>query len=200
MDDRARREAASRPARARPEDAAPLARLLASAFRDDPISHWVVGGGGPDVAAAEAYFRVALAQRIPHGGVWTTTDHGACADGLPPGAEAAPSGFLGQVVALTLDPASLDPGQRARAAAIEAAMVANHPAEPHYYLGFIAVEPALRGMGLGSALLNAVLAHMDEEGVPTYLENSVTVRRRPRGAVLAAAVSASRAAAFRGGS
>jgi ribosomal protein S18 acetylase RimI-like enzyme len=52
------------------------------------------------------------------------------------------------------------------------AMGKNHPHERHYYLSFIAVAPRLQGMGLGSALLEATLARIDETEVPAYLENS----------------------------
>jgi ribosomal protein S18 acetylase RimI-like enzyme len=39
-------------------------------------------------------------------------------------------------------------------------------------LYFLAVDPALQGMGLGSRILDATLKRIDEMGLPAYLENS----------------------------
>jgi ribosomal protein S18 acetylase RimI-like enzyme len=41
--------------------------------------------------------------------------------------------------------------------------------EPHWYLDAIAVEPERQGRGIGSALLDAVHARIDAEGVPIVL-------------------------------
>jgi ribosomal protein S18 acetylase RimI-like enzyme len=51
----------------------------------------------------------------------------------------------------------------------------HHP--PSYYLAAVGVEPALHGRGLGSALMEPVLAAADSEGTAAYLEAS-TVRSR----------------------
>lgn len=47
---------------------------------------------------------------------------------------------------------------------------AHHPQDPHYYLQFIGVRPACQGIGIGSALLRAVLDRCDLEGAAAYLE------------------------------
>lgn len=47
-----------------------------------------------------------------------------------------------------------------------------HPEEPHYYLSTVGVRQRHRGAGLGSALLERVLAVCDREGVGAYLESS----------------------------
>ncbi len=44
-----------------------------------------------------------------------------------------------------------------------------HPAEPHWYLAFVGVDPSLRGQGIGSTLLAPVLQRADADGVPCYL-------------------------------
>lgn len=46
------------------------------------------------------------------------------------------------------------------------------PEFPHFYLGMLGACDAARGQGLGSALLERVLAVCDAEGLPSYLESS----------------------------
>ena len=41
---------------------------------------------------------------------------------------------------------------------------------PHWYLALIAVEPELQREGLGSALLRPMLARLDQQQMPCYLE------------------------------
>ena len=55
---------------------------------------------------------------------------------------------------------------------------AHHPHEPHWYLGFLGVQPALQGLGLGSALLQATLVGVDAAGEPAYLEATSADNRR----------------------
>jgi ribosomal protein S18 acetylase RimI-like enzyme len=43
------------------------------------------------------------------------------------------------------------------------------PSAPHWYLPFIGVDPAGRGLGLGSLLLRAGLSRVDEDGVECRL-------------------------------
>ncbi len=51
----------------------------------------------------------------------------------------------------------------------------SHPEEPHWYLNFIGVDTHRQGQGLGSAVLKASLASVDEEGAIAYLESSNVV-------------------------
>lgn len=43
-------------------------------------------------------------------------------------------------------------------------------AGPHWYLALIGVEPSRQGQGLGVAMLRAMFARIDGEGLPCYLE------------------------------
>lgn len=47
-----------------------------------------------------------------------------------------------------------------------------HPAEPHWYLPMIGVDPAHQGSGIGSALMAESLKAVDRDGLPAYLESS----------------------------
>lgn len=46
------------------------------------------------------------------------------------------------------------------------------PTEPHWYLAYIAVDPAHRGKGLGTALMNYSLDICDRDHIPAYLEST----------------------------
>jgi ribosomal protein S18 acetylase RimI-like enzyme len=48
------------------------------------------------------------------------------------------------------------------------------PSEPHWYLAYIAVDPAHRGKGLGTALMNHSLDIIDRQQLPAYLESTNT--------------------------
>ena len=45
-----------------------------------------------------------------------------------------------------------------------------HPARPYWYLAVVGVEPGARGLGIGTRLLEPVLARAYEAGQPCYLE------------------------------
>ena len=45
-----------------------------------------------------------------------------------------------------------------------------HVTGPHWYLEFIGTAPELRGKGYASKLLRPMLARLDKEGLPCYLE------------------------------
>jgi ribosomal protein S18 acetylase RimI-like enzyme len=47
-----------------------------------------------------------------------------------------------------------------------------HPHEPHWYLGALGVEPDRQGNGVGTALLEEILAICDRECEGAYLEAS----------------------------
>jgi ribosomal protein S18 acetylase RimI-like enzyme len=53
-----------------------------------------------------------------------------------------------------------------------------HPAEPHWYLPLIGVDPMSQGQGTGSALLRHALKMCDSQRVPAYLEAS-SPRNKP---------------------
>jgi len=42
--------------------------------------------------------------------------------------------------------------------------------EPHTYLGLLAVDPFYQGKGYAGALLRPMLNHLDEQGLPCYVE------------------------------
>jgi GNAT superfamily N-acetyltransferase len=51
----------------------------------------------------------------------------------------------------------------------------HHPEEPHYYLEYIGVEPALQGRGLGSTILEHLTNRADQAQVGCYLETATRI-------------------------
>lgn len=51
-------------------------------------------------------------------------------------------------------------------------MRSHRPEEPHWYLGILGTHPDSQNQGLGSAVLQTMLAKADHLGVPTFLESS----------------------------
>jgi GNAT superfamily N-acetyltransferase len=47
-----------------------------------------------------------------------------------------------------------------------------HPREPHYYLRLLGCDPAMQGKGIGAALLAPMMAKLDADKMPAYLESS----------------------------
>nr|PZN14377.1 MAG: GNAT family N-acetyltransferase [Pseudomonadota bacterium] len=70
------------------------------------------------------------------------------------------------------------PRQRDEVFAVFEEMGKRHPAQPHWYLPLIGVEPTWQGRGLGSALLRPILALCDATGRLAYLE-STNPKNRP---------------------
>lgn len=53
-------------------------------------------------------------------------------------------------------------------------MAKYHPAEPHWYLPVLGVDPSKQGKGLGSVLMRHVLSQCDRTNKLPYLESSNT--------------------------
>lgn len=165
--------AAASPRRAEPEDAGALARLFTAAFLEDPVLDWMARSGPKRTTGLEAFFfRLLYGRAIPAGEVWMSDDGAACVIWLPPGLSACPAGAIAQLRLLPLFVQLRGFGRLARGAALSSAMEKAHPRERHFYLFFMAVHPSFQGKGLGSAILEATLKHIDETGMPAYLENS----------------------------
>ena len=108
---------------------------------------------------------------FPHDEVWMTAGGAAAAVWLPP-----PGRWqLSRPQQLRLLP-SLVRFLGLRTASVLGGlerMEARHPQDrSHWYLFILGTEPAAQGRGLGSALLGQVLARVDANGLPAYLESS----------------------------
>lgn len=156
--------------KARPEQAATLARTLARAFHADPVITWLVPDSSRRLVASERAFAL-FARRIwlPHDETYVVGDAAGVCVWVPPGAW-RPS--IGERLALLPGLARISGRLLLRMLRAQAALEKDHPSDPHYYLPFMGVEPERQGRGMGSALMHPVLRRCDAEGIPAYLEAS----------------------------
>jgi GNAT superfamily N-acetyltransferase len=158
---------------ARRHDAAVLGEVLADAFAEDPVFAWLIP---PQVRSREYRLRTFftsmsrgyLRQGKP---CYVTGDASAAALWAAPGGwsmplsqillEAAPSGlaFRGRL-------------QRALRTQLQIERLHAAQSRPHWYLGYLGARRDRQGQGLGTQLLREVLAPLDTDGVPAYLESS----------------------------
>ena len=148
---------------------------LSAAFHRDPVFEWIY----PDVAHRRAalphFFSVVLEQFASRHQVRTTPDADGVALWLPPGEELLPEAVAEPVIAELVEGAGPAADRLMEAFTV---LEEHHPHEPHWYLGFLGVQPALQGLGIGSALMQATLAGVDAHGEPAYLEATSSQNRR----------------------
>lgn len=154
---------------ARPDDIDAIVEVLTSAFFRDPL--W-----GPvfddDTRALDAavMWRVFATSALRYPWTFVTQGREAVAIWIPPGE-----------TELTAEEDEGFTGVLERAAGVDSAqsimriyeqLDAAHPAEPYFYLSLLGVHDDYRGLGLGMALLEDTLTHIDALGSPAYLESS----------------------------
>ena len=153
-------------------DAPRLAQALASAFHVDPVIAWVFPDEQRRRGVLAAFMEFRLRElAFPHDEVWMTGGGAAAAVWLPP-----PGRWrLSRAQRLRLLPPLVRFFGLRTASVLGGLerMEKRHPEDrSHWYLFILGTEPAARGQGLGSALLAQVLARVDADGMPAYLESS----------------------------
>jgi ribosomal protein S18 acetylase RimI-like enzyme len=144
--------------------------MLVRAFDDDPVVHFMFAGRRRRQMGLHSFFTSQIRrQYLPLGHVYTTDDRSGVAVWGPP--DRPRNGWKELVQLLPTAPFLLS-GRTHRALKLLLEVDARHPKEPHWYLATLATAPEQQGKGIGSALLEAMLARVDEEGVPAYLESS----------------------------
>lgn len=147
----------------------PLSASLAKAFYDDPVSEYLFPAERGRLRRLEWYFRLQIRSVfLARGESWTSSGLEGGALWMPPRQSAlTPREGLGQLPIVAILGRRTGPAMR-----LVRLLEDNHPRTPHFYLGPIGIDPDAQRRGLGSALMEAVLARCDEEGIPAYLESS----------------------------
>lgn len=145
--------------------------VLGRAFVEDPIWGWLVRGPDREKRLTSVFTAFAgTASRTRGAAVLVTTAHTAAAVWLPPGAWRAP--LHDQVRAAPTLTRALRPGGVLRGLRLQNAVDPHHPREPHWYLEALGAVPEARGTGVGPSVVQPVLDHCDDQGLPAYLESS----------------------------
>jgi ribosomal protein S18 acetylase RimI-like enzyme len=151
-------------------DAAELEKAwntLTLAFSTDPCTRYIWPTPHAFLAGYPRLLQAVGGPKLERGRVFATEDFSAAALWLPPGVTSdsdAIEVLIGETVGAE---------RQSVAAQVGEGIDAHHPAEPHWYLSMIGVDPARQGRGLGSAMLAHCLATLvDAEGAIAYLESS----------------------------
>jgi GNAT superfamily N-acetyltransferase len=157
--------------RATAADVPALAGMLARAFLDDPVAMWAFGSERVRPRALERFQATRLRQLLADDEVWTVDDLSCAALWAVPGRWRPKPREEAQVARCFLHPRLI---ARLPLTAVGWQLLERrHPREPeHWYLAVLGTDPSAQGRGLGSAILSAMLAQCDRDGVPAYLESS----------------------------
>ena len=145
----------------------------AAAFAADPLMHFFFARNPTGVRAASArFFSLLMRARLALGMPTLVARHDASVAGLVMGYDTSPPEWRDEHTREWAQFESEIPGVVERFDAYERAADRFRPDTPHYYLGVIAVEPALKGKGLGRELLQAfcALSARDTRSSGVYLE------------------------------
>jgi GNAT superfamily N-acetyltransferase len=148
-------------------------RVLSTAFAADPIfSHYFPDAAQHSVVLG-AFFDDIVRSHLRFGHVYAALLDGSLVGAAlwrPPDARLPTARDRQREMATERRVRAVDPIAADALFAGFAATLRDHPAEPHWYLFFTGIEPALQGRGLGSLLLAPVLAIADRSRTLCYLE------------------------------
>ena len=149
-----------------PADEPRVVDTIVLAFAADPVARWC----WPDshqYLTGMPRFTVAFGGRaFGRDTDYFTEDYSGAALWLPPGLHPDEES-LGRIVEQTVAPST-----RGDLLHMLEQMGSYHPAEPHWYLPLIGVDPAHQGSGRGSALMKHALQQCDRDKSPAYLEST----------------------------
>ncbi len=150
----------------KPADRARLLHTLVLGFSADPVARWASPDAATYLDRRHQFFDAFGGAAFAHETAFVADDGAAVATWLPPGVE--PDGAVMAAIMDEQTPA----GRKPEMDDLFEQMDRFHPKEPHWYLPLIAADPAYRGRGLGSALMEAAIARIDADGRPAWLESS----------------------------
>jgi len=161
---------------ARNDENAAVSKVLCDSFVDeDGLNYWLRQGAAKE-KSRKRFFDAAVRDAIhPRREIWIAEADGeqlGAAIWLRPGDKAFDHTPMQQIVMapMLLSIAGLSGLERGRA--LGAKLATYHPRMPHAHLSFLGVSPHAQGRGVGSAMLKAMLAPVDAQGLPAYLEAS----------------------------
>jgi ribosomal protein S18 acetylase RimI-like enzyme len=140
--------------------------VLAAAFQDDPVVAWILPGDQRRRAALHTVMRLFAARLQPYGANQVNETGTAAALWAPPGVRFS----LEDDLRFESDVMAVVGHAGRRLGDVMALMDEHHPRDPHHYLTLLGVVPYQQGLGIGSAMLRAVLDRADRDAEPAYVE------------------------------
>lgn len=153
-------------------DATLLGEVLADAFADDPVFTWLIPASARNRERRMQTFFTSMSRTYLRTGktCHLSDDGSAAAMWAPPGKWGLPIKEMGIE---SLPQSAAFRGNLFRALRTQLQIERLHPRRPrHWYLGYLGARQQHQGQGLGSQLLATMLATVDTEGLPAYLESS----------------------------
>lgn len=151
---------------AKAQDRERVVSAIVLAFVCDPVARWAWPEPHDYLTYFTDFINVFGGKGFEHGTAHSVAEFSGGALWLPPGVQP------NEEVLVSLMERSIDPERLQVVFAILEKMGGYHPAEPHWYLPLVGVEPAKQGRGLGTALLGYALKRIDREGRIAYLEST----------------------------
>lgn len=151
---------------ARPTEREAVVQVIAESFRADPAARWIYPAARQYDEWFPGFVAAFAGKAFEHRSACCAADHSGAALWLPP--EVHPD----EVALAALIKASIGLARQPGVFALFAEMDRHHPAQPHWYLPMIGVQPGKQRSGLGSALLRHALKRCDAENHLAYLEAS----------------------------
>jgi ribosomal protein S18 acetylase RimI-like enzyme len=140
--------------------------VLTLAFSTDPVARWVYPNSQQYLEYFPNFIRL-------FGGRAFETETAFYVNGFPAAALRLPPGVSPDEAALVaLFQNTVSRELQDDLFAFFEQMGKFHPAEPHWYLPLIGVDPTRQNKGYGSMLMQQALAACDSAGMPAYLESS----------------------------
>lgn len=140
--------------------------VILLAFATDPLTRWIY----PDPHQYLHYFRDVVrlfgGNAFEHGTGYYIDGFAGVALWLPPNVHPR------EKETMSLLQETVPHQHQEEVFAVLEKMGSYHPAEPHWYLPMIGVDPAHQHKGYGSALMQHALIRCDRENKPAYLETS----------------------------
>lgn len=152
----------------------PAAALLAEVFQCDPSFVILQPNEIKRIETLVWLFERVVRYSLLYGQVYTTPELEGVACWLPPGStDLNPLGLLRSGLVLTPFVIGLAALQRFYNVMVYTNRLHERYAPPsHWYLWVLGIEPAHQGQGIGSSLLQPVLAQASAEGAACYLETN----------------------------
>ena len=136
---------------AKAQDRERVVSAIVLAFVCDPVARWAWPEPHDYLTYFTDFINVFGGKGFEHGTAHSVAEFSGGALWLPPGVQP------NEEVLVSLMERSIDPERLQVVFAILEKMGGYHPAEPHWYLPLIGVEPAKQGRGLGTLLMREVV-------------------------------------------